>query len=180
MGYIGDPSGCVRDIATSDERCGRFGSIGSEASCSGQSDGHCQAYKGATLTKDIYGTVDFIWSTELLSAAAFGGTNGIITEYKVEVTTFTWTGGNRPPWDANWICETGLYWMVCAKVRRDSDATSVRRINDYSYMLGSAKSALREQKQKPGCSDKKSLSREIRLHTKDVKQSLVTNMLYWL
>ena len=80
-----------------------------------------------------------------LSAETFGGTNGIITEYKVEVSNdgVHFEEAATGTWDANAAWKLASFEPVCAKyVRLTSlDALSWKRI---MTMLRQRKSALQE------------------------------------
>lgn len=181
MGYIGvDPSDAARDIAT-DQMSAAAGSAqsGQEASnvLDGKADtlwhtkwsaGHGREKHWIQFElKDFY-LIDGIRYQPRPS----GGTNGIITEYKVEVSNdgVHFEQAATGTWDANAAWKLASFEPVCAKyVRLTSlDAISVEADNDYASAAEIRLTGTKTEKPPVAEADKKSLGAAI-AYTKDVK-----------
>lgn len=181
MGYIGvDPSDAARDIAT-DQMSAAAGSAqsGQEASnvLDGKADtlwhtkwsaGHGREKHWIQFElKDFY-LIDGIRYQPRPS----GGTNGIITEYKVEVSNdgVHFEQAATGTWDANAAWKLASFESVCAKyVRLTSlDAISVEADNDYASAAEIRLTGTKTEKPPVAEADKKSLGAAI-AYTKDVK-----------
>lgn len=101
-----------------------------------------------------------------------GGTNGIITEYKVEVSNdgVHFEQAATGTWDANAAWKLASFEPVCAKyVRLTSlDAISVEADNDYASAAEIRLTGTKTEKPPVAEADKKSLGAAI-AYTKDVK-----------
>ena len=101
-----------------------------------------------------------------------GGTNGIITEYKVEVSNdgVHFEQAATGTWDANAAWKLASFEPVCAKyVRLTSlDAISVEADNDYASAAEIRLTGTKTEKPPVAEADKKSLGAAIE-YTKDVK-----------
>lgn len=181
MGYIGvDPSDAARDIAT-DQMSAAAGSAqsGQEASnvLDGKADtlwhtkwsaGHGREKHWIQFElKDFY-LIDGIRYQPRPS----GGTNGIITEYKVEVSNdgVHFEEAATGTWDANAAWKLASFEPVCAKyVRLTSlDALSVEADNDYASAAEIRLTGIKTEAPPVVEADKKALEAAIE-YAKDAK-----------